>query len=279
MQIVLKRVQCMGIEGHVSDTSTNQSVEKAALVLSAFTSGLPMRVADVARAAALGQSTTSRLLATLETTGFVERDGLGLYHLGPTLITLAGAAVNAHPVHRVARQPAQQLAASLGLGANVAVRRREVLFYLCNFEGRMAPRAFTLMGQTNPLHATGLGKALLSRLSPHERRELLPDLPRYTEHTITNHDELDAAIAEIAVRGVTDEVEELALGRGCVAAPILGRDGSVVAAISVSGPLSALDLAHRRKELADALIETADAISSALGYHSPSAATRQVVGA
>lgn len=262
----------------MSDPSTNQSVEKAALVLAAFTTGGPMRVADVARAADLGQSTASRMLATLETVGFVERDRLGLYHLGPALITLAGAAVNANPVHRVARQPTQQLAGTLGLGANVAVRRGNVLFYLCNFEGRQVSRAFTLMGQTNPLHATGLGKALLSGLSPLERRELMPDLPRFTEQTITDHEALDASIAAIAVVGVTGEVEELALGRGCLAAPILDRDGSVVAAISVSGPLSALDLSHRRKELTDALIETADAISSALGYHSPSTVSRQAVG-
>lgn len=257
----------------------NQSVEKAALVLSAFVASTPLRVADVARVADLGQSTTSRLLATLETTGFVERDDVGLYHLGPALITLAGAAVNAHPVHRVARQEAQQLAASLGLGANVAVRRGDVLFYLCNFEGYLAPKSFTLMGQTNPLHATGLGKALLSGLTPSERRQLLPELRRFTERTITDHDTLDDAITRISVLGFTGEVEELALGRGCVAAPILDRSGTVVAAISVSGPLSALDLSSREQTLAEALIETADAISSALGYQGPSAIPRTGVGA
>lgn len=263
----------------MADVGTNHSVEKAALVLSAFATSTPLRVADVARAADLGQSTASRLLASLEAIGFVERDHVGLYHLGPALITLAGAAVNAHPVHRVARQPAQQLAASLGLGANVAVRRGDVLFYLCNFEGRLAPKSFTLMGQTNPLHATGLGKALLSGLTPGERRELLPELRRYTERTITDHDTLDDAITRISVLGFTGEVEELALGRGCVAAPILDRTGAVVAAISVSGPLSALDLGSRQQTLAESLIEAADAISSALGYHGPSAVPRTAMGA
>jgi DNA-binding IclR family transcriptional regulator len=64
-------------------------------------------------------------------------------------------------------------------------------------------------------------------------------------------------------------VEELALGRACVAAPILGRSGDVVAGLSVSGPLSALDLTRREAALADALIETADAISLGLGYVGP----------
>lgn len=63
-------------------------------------------------------------------------------------------------VHREARQIAQNLAADLGLGANVAIRRGDQLLYLLNCEGRQAPRSFTLAGQRNPLHATGPGKAL-----------------------------------------------------------------------------------------------------------------------
>ena len=259
----------------MADQGTNQSVEKSAAVLSAFLPGGSLRVADVARRAGLGQSTASRMLATLESVHFVEHDEHGLYRLGPALITLAGAAVNHHPVHREARQRAQQLAADLGLGVNVAIRRGDSLFYLCNFEGRLAPRSFVLMGQHNPLNATALGKCLLSGLTADERRSLLPELPRFTERTITDHATLDQAVERVQTQGFGTEVEELALGRACVAAPILDRSGNVVAALSVSGPLSALDLTNREAALADTLIETADAISLGLGYlgpqHTPSA--------
>ena len=84
-------------------------------------------------------STASRLLATLEAAGFVDRDPVsGLYRLGLDMVSLGGAVLNNHPVHREARQIAQNLAAELGLGANVAVRRGDQLFYLLNFEGRQA---------------------------------------------------------------------------------------------------------------------------------------------
>lgn len=251
--------------------STNHSVERAASVLSAFLpGGAGLRAADVGKRAGLSQSTASRMLATLESVGFVERDEVGLYRLGPQLITLAGAAINHDPVHRAARQSAQNLAASLGLGANVAVRRGDTLFYLCNFEGRHAPKSFVLMGQHNPLHATAMGKCLLSGLTAAQRRGLLGDaLPRFTERTITDHEALDEAVDLVGTRGYGTEVEELALGRACIAAPILDHDGAVVAALSVSGPLSALDLAGRQQTLADALIETADAISVSLGYLGP----------
>lgn len=258
----------------MSEQGTNQSVEKAASVLAAFLDGRALRVSDVAKHAGLGQSTASRLLGTLESIGYVVRDpASSLYQLGPALLTLAGVAINQHPVHREARQAAQGLAASLGLGVNVAVRQASALFYLCNFEGRLAPKSYTLMGQRNPLHATGLGKCLLLGLDPDGRRELLPDLHRYTPRTICDHAELDAVLDHAADRGYATEAEELALGRACVAAPILGPSGAIVAALSISGPLSVMGLgdgdAAGDLGLASTVIEVADSVSVGLGYLGP----------
>lgn len=254
--------------------ANNQSVERAASVLAALSGGRPLRVGDVADHVGLGQSTTSRLLATLESLEYVERDPVsGLYRLGPALITLAGVALNQNPIHRHARQPAQELAARFGLGANVAVRQGSSLFYLCNFEGRLAPKSFVLAGQHNPLHATGLGKCLLVGLSTEDRRTLLPTLNAFTPYTITNHADLDRVVEQISHRGYAVEREELALGRACVAVPILDSSGAVGAALSISGPLSAIDLETREGELARAAIEVADAISVALGYLGPDSKT------
>ncbi|MFS8498989.1 MAG: IclR family transcriptional regulator [Micromonosporaceae bacterium] len=265
-----------------AETGNNQSVERALSVLRALAAGRSeMRVSDVAKVTGLGLSTASRLLATLEAAGFVDRDPVsGLYRLGLDMVSLGGAVLNAHPVHREARQIAQNLAAELGLGANVAVRRGDRLFYLLNFEGRHAPRAFVLAGQYNPLHATGLGKSLLTGLTDEQRRELLPEaaLHAYTANTITSHERLDEEVARTLAQGYATEVEELALGRACVAAPIRDGSGAVVAALSVSGPLSAIDLPAREAELSRAVIEAADLISIGLGYVGPAhVPPRQVV--
>ena len=253
-----------------ADQGTNQSVEKAAAVLAAFLDGRALRVSDVGQRAGIGQSTASRMLATLESIDYVERDPVSsLYRLGPALITLAGVAVNQHPVHRAARQTVQNLAASLGLGANVAVRHGDSLFYLCNFEGHLAPKSYVLTGQHNPLHATGLGKCLLMGLDRRQRRELVPELQRFTARTVVDHDALDDVIEAAHRQGYATEVEELALSRACIAAPILDQDGVVVAALSISGPLSAIDLGSREAELASRVIEVADSISVGLGYLGP----------
>jgi DNA-binding IclR family transcriptional regulator len=256
-----------------SDSGNNQSVERAVAVLMAFSQGAPqLRMSDVCTLTGLGASTASRMLATLESAGCVERDHIsGLYRLGVTMVTLGSTALNQNPIYREARQAAQDLACELGLGVNVAVRRESNLFYLLNFEGRLAPRSLTLAGQRNPLHATGLGKCLLAALSSSERKALLPDdeLHAYTSRTLTTHKALDDEMQRLAQNGYVDEVEELALGRACVAAPIRDRGGAIVAAMSISGPLSALDLEHREPELAGRIIETTDHISVKLGYVGP----------
>lgn len=251
-------------------------------LLEAFTHGRPeLRVSDLAELSGVGLSTTSRLVATLEALGWVERSpDSGLYRLGTPAITLAGVAVNQRPVHREARQIAQDLACELGLGVNVAERQAETLFYLLNFEGRLAPRSFVLTGQRNPLHATALGKCLLLALGGDERRALLPEqtLRSFTQNTLTDHARLDRELGEIAERGFARELEELALGRACVAAPIRDRTERIVAAMSISGSLSALDLERREAELGRRVIEAADAISVRLGYLSPTAMPAEVRG-
>lgn len=253
------------------DASTNQSVERAAAILGSFASGLDrLRVSDISALANLGQSATSRLLATLEVLEFVERDPrTGLYGLGPALVTLGGIAINQYAIHREARQRTQDLAHNLGLGANVALRHGASIFYLCNFEGAKSPRSYTLVGQGKPLHATAIGKCLLLGIDSSERRKLLPEFVAYTPSTVTNHAQLDAELERIVVQGYASEREELALARACVAAPIRDASCQIVAAISISGPLSIIDLDNRENELAREALETADLISIGLGYPGP----------
>lgn len=252
------------------EKGTNQSVEKALAVLESFSSGEPLRVGDVARLAGIGQSTASRLLATLERAGFVERDATSsLFFLGSEIITLAGVAVNQNPVHRVGRQMAQNLAAKLGLGVNIAVLSGSELLYLCNFEGTLSPKSHTLTGQRVPLHATSIGKSTLVQTSEEDRQRLLPELTQYTAETITDHATLDREVSTIRSRGYATEIEEFVLGRASIAAPIFGQHGRITAAVSISGPRSTIDLEHRESELAALAIEAADRISSGLGYHGP----------
>jgi DNA-binding IclR family transcriptional regulator len=244
------------------------SVQRALGVLALFAEHGPvLRVGEVAKLCGLGASTASRLLTTLVDADLLERDAGGSYQLGPAVITLAGVALNRSQLYREARVVAYEISADTGLGVNVAELRGGKVFYLLHFDGRLAPRSYTLMGRHNPLHATGLGKCLLADLSAAERAGLLGSGPfdSYTAHTLTDPASLDEHLRLVGERGYATEREELALSRACVAAPIRGRGGAVVAAISISGPLSALRLEEREAELSSMVIEAADRIGTAIG--------------
>jgi DNA-binding IclR family transcriptional regulator len=247
---------------------TNTSVQRALGVLALFAEHGPvLRVGEVAKLCGLGASTASRLLAVLVDSNLLERDAGGSYQLGPAVITLAGVALNRSQLYREARAVAYEISSDTGLGANVAELRDGRVFYLLHFDGRLAPRSYTLMGRHNPLHATGLGKCLVADMSPVQRAELLGPGPfeSYTAHTLTDAETLSEQLRLVGERGYATECEELALSRACVAAPIRGRGNAVVAAISISGPLSALRLEDREAELARMAIEAADRIGTALG--------------
>jgi DNA-binding IclR family transcriptional regulator len=250
--------------------SLTQSVDRALSILTCFTDVQPrLRVADLTRQLGLSQSTVSRLLATMESLGFVERDTkTGLYQLGLELVTLAGVALNQVEVRRQAIVELSRVAAELGLAANLAILHQDAIFYLATVEGPRAPKLFTMIGKRGPLHCTGMGKVLLASLPAAECEAILGRLEysRFTPLTAGSPEELRRMLAGVRERGYATEREELALGRACVGAPIRDASGAVVAATSISGPLRALDLDRREPELAMRVIEMADHISHNLGY-------------
>nr|MBA3891495.1 IclR family transcriptional regulator [Gemmatimonadaceae bacterium] len=236
-----------------------QSVTRALKILRCFTDESPvLRVADISAKLDLTPSLVSRLLATLEHEGMVERDKeTGFYQLGRSIVTLAGVSLNHNRLRIEALSEMQKVVGTLGLGVNLAVLERDAIFYLAHIDGPQAPRAYTLIGRQNPLHATGMGKLLLAYLPDDQRAmylEHLP-LPAYTANTFTNRSDLREELDHIRERGWSVELEELALGRGCIAGPIRDQQGAVIAALSISGPLSVLRWEERRVELISSIIE------------------------
>jgi DNA-binding IclR family transcriptional regulator len=249
-----------------------QSVTRALAILSCFTDEQPeLRVIDFAKMLSLTQSNVSRLLATMVSLGYVEKDDLsGFYRLGYQIITLGGIALNNSEIRKQALPELHDLESKLGLGANLAVLQSRQMFYLAHVDSHRSPRMYTLLGRSNPLYNTGIGKVLLASLNPDQMYAMLDEieLAAYTDRTITDRGALTKELDAIRSRGYALEIEELALGRACIAAPVRDKSGRVVAGISLSGPLSDIRLSEREREreLAGIIIEVADRISVKLGF-------------
>lgn len=253
-----------------SQGSLTQSVTRALNILNCFTDETPLlRVTDISNQLALTPSLVSRLLTTLEHEGFVMRDeDTGFYRVGRSIITLAGVALNHNRLRMEALSEMQRVSFDLGLGVNLAVLDNNSIFYLAHVDAPEVPRPYTLIGRHNPLHATGMGKVLLAHLPDDERAHYIHHMPlhAYTPHTITDPAELETHLQAVRSQGWVLEMEELALGRACVAGPVRDQSGTVVAALSISGPLSTLRWHDQRELLINTLIELADRISIRLGY-------------
>lgn len=230
-------------------------------------SGQDLGVTELSRRLGLNKSTVHRLLATLQSRGYVEQNGEGgRYGLGLKILELGSAASKRIGLREVARPLLERLSGELGEAVNLVVLRGAEAVYIDKVDTDTLIRMHFELGKRSPLHCTAAGKVLLA-FSPQPIEDVLGrgELPRFTRNTITRPDELRAHLAEVRERGYAIDDEEQEAGVRCVAAPVWDRDGRLAAAVSVSGPTLRLQ-PDRVPAIAAALLATTAAISRRLGH-------------
>jgi IclR family transcriptional regulator, acetate operon repressor len=131
----------------------------------------------------------------------------------------------------------------------------------------------TEIGRRVPVHACGAGKVMLAHEPDGVVAAVMAQEPfaALTSHTLTTAAELEAELRRARARGYAIDREEYEEGVACVAAPIFGPDGEVLAAVSVSGPTARL-LRNDLGELGELLRSHVQAISRELGHRPAHAA-------
>ncbi|AFH39447.1 MULTISPECIES: IclR family transcriptional regulator [Thermus] len=236
-----------------------KTLERGLRVLEALAQAGESPLGPLAERVGLAKSTLYRLLRALAQAGFVEEEG-GVYRVGPKAFAV-GQAYPKRSLSQAVRPEMEALARETGESVNLAVPLGREALYLDQVEGTKLVRLFTAPGSRAPLHATGVGKVFLAYLGVPEGLSLTP----YTPHTLTRLPDLLRELEAVRGRGYALDNEEKELGVRCVAAPVFGASGGVVAALSLSAPASRLSLeeAHR---LAPRVVEAARRASLRLGY-------------
>ena len=245
-----------------------QSVDRAVSVLEILARLGEAGVTDLASDIGVHKSTVSRLLTALEEHELVEQaHERGKYRLGFGILRLANAVSGQLDITQQGREICERLAAEVGETVNIAVLRSHFAVNVEQARGPTSVGTHNWVGELTPLHATSSGKILLASMSADARRELLADagLARFTEHTITSMDDLDRRLATIARDGYVISVEELEQGLTAVAAPICDHSGTVIAALSVSGPVYRLT-EKRAREIAPEVVSAAASVAERMGY-------------
>lgn len=214
----------------------SHALERGLDVLEYLAANGEVRAADVMNEFGVSRATAFRIMVTLETRGYVEHvPDSPLWKLGPGIAELASTLDTTFITQMAAPALADLRAQSLET-INLALLQRNRMVWAASVPGAHSLRHTTVVGESVKVHTTAVGKALLSVLPEDDWPRLLgPEpLPGSTAHSRRTYVEVARDVAECRARGWALDEEESELSGVCVAAPIVGRDGRPVAAISVS---------------------------------------------
>ena len=230
-----------------------------------------LTLTDVSQRVGLPPSTTHRLLATLEKTGFVYQAGdLGFWYVGLHAFAVGSSflanrdfVAQSHPYMR-------RLMEQAGETVNLAILDGTEAVFIDQVQCRETMRTIVKLGSRVPLHASGVGKAIFAALSNEQIDAILKvkGLPRITPHTITAPETMWAALRMIRQRGFSFDDEEHLPGTRCVASSIYDEHGESLAAISIAGPSARLP-DERIRQLGPLVAHVAEDITRKLGGRWP----------
>ncbi len=244
-----------------------QSVDRALLVLELLADLGKGGVTEIADELGVHKSTVSRLIAALESRGYVEQlSERGKYQLGIAVSRLARSRSGHLDLVKLSQDACDTLAAEVGETATLAVLDENRIVNIAEAVSTAEIALQTWVGQTCPAHATSAGKVLLAGLDTDEvRGRLGTRLEAFTDNTLVTLGALQAELAAARKAGWAGAREELEIGLNAVAAPVYDGNGQVAAALSVSGPAYRLE-AGAFEDVAKLTIAAADSVSRRLGW-------------
>jgi len=250
----------------------NQSLTRALTLLQRLAEAPQgMQLTDLSYQLGMPVATVHRLLATFEELDFVEQDSeQGRWYVGLNAFTVGNAFLKRRDFVAIARPQMDALVDLCGETVNLGVIDDGEVVFVSQVESPEVMRMIVRLGSRSPIHASGVGKALLAGMSEQRVEQILErrGLPRYTERTIDNPADLRAELELTRRRGYALDDEEHAVGLRCVAAAVFDENARALAAISLSGPKARM-VDERLGELGQAVRNTAEAITMALGGHKP----------
>lgn len=244
-----------------------RNVLNTLLVLEEVASRQPIGVGELARVLDMPKSSVQRALVTLHTAGWI-RPAAG--EVTRWVITTRALAVGGR-----ASGDLDLRGAALPIMEDLRRHTEETIHLTVPEDGKMVlierletdkpVRTSMALGHALPLHASANGKAVLANSSAEVLIPLLADeLPRYTDTTITDPDELRAELAAIRERGFAINRGEWRSDVGSVAAAVMGGHEKPIASLSVNIPMSRLTQ-ESEADFGAAVNEAANSLSARLG--------------
>ena len=216
------------------------------------------------------RSSVHRILNTLVESELLQRPGpRGGYRMGPKVMTWASSFLRAVNIIDEFKAVASPIVERINETMQLAVLDWPDVVFLAHVNTKRPVRLATEVGRRLPAHATAVGKALLAFSGTsaaewyrhHEMRRLTP-------RTTTTVAELERQLAKARRRGWAEASQESSENLTCLAAPVRGHDGRVMAAMTFCVPEASLKLAERQG-LARELLAACTELSRRIGADDP----------
>jgi IclR family acetate operon transcriptional repressor len=213
----------------------------------------PVDVLDIIASLKLPKATAYRLVDWFVTHGYLSREpGRRRLIVGPRLTNLAFGALSSSMRNDAPHVVLQRLVRTLNETCNIGTLLNGEVVYLDRVEAEDWPlRLHYNAGARVPLHCSAIGKLYLALAPSPRRRRLLHslDLRRFTERTITDSAKLDDEMRQIRKDQVSFDREEYLMGVICIAVPVLGKNGEMLAALAIQAPQARMNEQTARKHL------------------------------
>jgi DNA-binding IclR family transcriptional regulator len=247
-----------------------QSVAHGLDVLEEFNKGSDeLGVTELSKKLKLHKNNVFRILATLESRGYIEQNkDTENYRLGLKCLELGQTYIKQMGLLKQSRSILEELAVTCNETSYISVLRNTDVVYLDSVEATTTVRVVSRVGLHLPVHATAAGKALILHDSEEElKKKIPPTLKKLTPNTLDTLDKLTDALKVSQEKGYTTDIEEFEIGVCCVGAPVRDYTGRIVGAISISGPASRLTIGKIDGDIAAEVVEKSGELSRRLGYN------------
>ena len=224
----------------------------------------PVDVFDIISSLKLPKATAYRLVDWFVTQGYLAREpGRRRLIIGPKLANLAFGALSSSMRNDTPHVVLRRLVHTLNETCNIGTLLNGEVVYLDRVEADHWPlRLHYATGSRVPLHCSAIGKLYLALSSSARRRRLLQslELRRFTAATITDAARLEAELRQIRKERVSFDREEYLVGVVCMAVPVIGGSGDLLAALAIQAPEARMNVQTARRHL-PALRQAADELA------------------
>lgn len=252
--------------GHADAGVYNVQVLDRAFNILETIAARPARAPEIASRLGLHRATVFRLLANLESRGYVHRMEDGTYRLGRRLLEMSAWAYQSEYPAEIVRPLLRELAERTGETAQFWIREGFEAVCIDQIDSPGEVKLSNRVGRTVPLNTGAVAKVLLTWAPPRVIDEFLQKpLAGFTDRSIKDREALRAELNRVRECGYAFSDGEVGPASRGIAAPVYNAKGEVHAAVGILAPFDRVT-EENLPTLAAIVRDTAESVSTQLGY-------------